>query len=100
MKKRNANAEGEALRLGNPGRFWGIMALLWGLLLLALVLNVNIGSVSIRADEVFSILWDGIRHGVGNGLSDVYVPARNHSASAVDVLAGLRIKKLRKEGLF
>lgn len=66
MKKRNATAEGEALRLGNPGRFWGIIALLWGLLLLALVLNVNIGSVSIRAGEVFSILWDGIRHGVGS----------------------------------
>ena len=56
----------ETLRLGNPGRFWGVMALLWGLLLLALVLNVNIGSVSIRPGEIYAMLWDGLRHGVGS----------------------------------
>ena len=56
----------ETLRLGNPGRFWGVMALLWGLLLLALVLNVNIGSVSFRPGEIYAMLWDGLRHGVGS----------------------------------
>ena len=66
MKKRNANGEAEGLRLGNPGRFWTVMLLLWGLLLLTLLLNVNIGSVSIQTRDVFSMLWDGIRHGVGS----------------------------------
>ena len=56
----------QSLRLGNPGRFWGVMVLLWCLLLLALVLNVNIGSVNIRPAEVFTMLWDGLGHGVGN----------------------------------
>ena len=35
------------LRLGNPRRFWGVSGLLLGLLALVLLLNVNIGSVSI-----------------------------------------------------
>ena len=58
MKKRNANEEAEGLRLGNPGRFWTVMLLLWGLLLLTLLLNVNIGSVSIQTRDVFSMLCD------------------------------------------
>ena len=53
----------QSLRLGNPGRFWSVMALLLGLLVLALVLNMNIGTVSIRPGEVLSMLWDGLRGG-------------------------------------
>ena len=66
MKRKNENPDWQELRLGNPGRFWTVMLLLWGLLLLTLLLNVNIGSVSIRTRDVFSMLWDGIRHGVGS----------------------------------
>lgn len=44
------------LRLGNPRRFWGVSGLLLGLLALVLLLNVNIGSVSISPGEVLSML--------------------------------------------
>ena len=54
----------QSLRLGNPRRFWAVMALLWGLLGLTLVLNVNIGSISIGVDQVFSMLLDGLRGNV------------------------------------
>ena len=37
----------EKIKLGNIGRFSFIMLLLSGLLILALIMNVNIGSVSI-----------------------------------------------------
>ena len=52
--------EQETLSLGNPGRFWAVMGLLLGLLALVLLLNVNIGSVSISAQEVFSMLWGSL----------------------------------------
>lgn len=56
----------ERIKLGNIGRFSFIMFLLIGLLILALIMNVNIGSVSIAADKVFRMLWDGIRYGIAN----------------------------------
>lgn len=48
------------LRLGNPRRFWGVSGLLLGLLALVLLLNVNIGSVSISPGEVLSMLRQGL----------------------------------------
>ena len=69
MKKRNGNAAGAEQRLSNPRRFWTVMLLLWGLLLLTLLLNVNIGSVSIRTRDVFSMLWDGLRCWIANVLT-------------------------------
>lgn len=48
------------LRLGNPRRFWGVSGLLLGLLALVLLLNVNIGSVSISPEEVLSMLRQGL----------------------------------------
>lgn len=48
------------LRLGNPRRFWGVSGLLLGLLALVLLLNVNIGSVSISPREVLSMLRQGL----------------------------------------
>lgn len=55
-----------ALQIGNTARFISVMVLLSGLLVLGLVMNVNIGSVSISAGEIFRMLWDGIRCGVIN----------------------------------
>lgn len=54
------------IRFGNIGRFSLIMLLLSCLLVLALVMNVNIGSVSIAIQDVFRMICDGIRYGVAN----------------------------------
>ena len=61
---REKQKEAQALGLAATGRFAAVMVLLAALLLLVLLLNVNIGSVAISAGEVFSMLLDGIRHGV------------------------------------
>ena len=54
------------IKFGNIGRFSFIMLLLSCLLVVALVLNVNIGSVSIAIQDVFRMIWDGIRYGFSN----------------------------------
>ena len=54
------------IKLGNVRRFCLIMFLLCGMLILALILNVNIGSVSIAVRDVFCMIWDGIRYGNAN----------------------------------
>lgn len=60
-------AKGTAsIRLGNTGRFTAVMVFLIALLLLGLILNVNIGSVSISIGEVFRMVWDGIRYSIAN----------------------------------
>lgn len=56
----------EKIKLGNFGRFSFVMLLLSGILILALVMNVNIGSVSIAVQDVFCMFWDGIRYGIAN----------------------------------
>lgn len=60
----------EKIRLGNIGRFSFIMLLLSGLLILALIINVNIGSVSIAVQDVFRMLWEGIRYGIANAFTN------------------------------
>lgn len=60
-----ASTAGE-LRFKNTGRFSAVMVLLVGMLVLALILNVNIGSVSIATDKIFRMLWDAIRCGAAN----------------------------------
>lgn len=56
----------EKIKFGNIGRFSFIMLLLSCLLVLALVLNVNIGSVSIAIQDVFQMIWSSIRYGIAN----------------------------------
>lgn len=56
----------EKNRLGNTGRFSFVMLLLGCMLILALVVNVNIGSVSVAVKDVFRMIGDGIRYGVAN----------------------------------
>ena len=56
----------EKIKFGNIGRFSFIMLMLSCLLVLALVMNVNIGSVSIAIQDVFRMIWDGIRYGIAN----------------------------------
>lgn len=59
--KQAAARSADELRLGNTGRFVTVMLLLCGMLVLSLILNVNIGSVSIAAGDVFRMVWDGLR---------------------------------------
>ena len=69
MKNKAANTSilnNEKITFGNVGRFSFIMLLLSCLLVLALILNVNIGSVSIAMQDVFGMIWDGIRYGIAN----------------------------------
>lgn len=54
------------IKSGNIGRFSFIMLLLSCLLVLALVLNVNIGSVSVAIQDVFQMIWSSIRCGIAN----------------------------------
>lgn len=56
MKK---EGEFEGLSLGNPGRFLAVMGLLLAALLLVLLLNVCIGSVSIPLSRVAALLFGG-----------------------------------------
>lgn len=65
--KEGISASGkEKNRLGNIGRFSFVMLLLGCMLILALVVNVNIGSVSVAVNDVFRMIWDGIRYGIAN----------------------------------
>ena len=48
---------------GDIKRFSYIMLLLSGSLVLALVMSVNIGSISIAAKDIFRMIWNGIRYG-------------------------------------
>ena len=69
MPKRNEARENRihtTLRFGNTSRFIAVLGLLLGLLMLGLVLNVNIGSVSIKTSDVFRMLGDGVACGLAN----------------------------------
>ena len=68
MSRRNKTEEriGAAPGTGGAGRFSAVMLAISGLLVLALILNVNIGSVHIAAGDVLSMTWDGIRYGAAN----------------------------------
>ena len=53
-------------RTGGAGRFAVVMIILACLLFLGVTLNVNIGSVSIRAGAILTMLWDALRFGAAN----------------------------------
>ena len=57
------------LRLSNTTRFISVMTLLAGLLLLGVILNVNIGSVSIAAGDVLRMVFNAAKYGIGNLLT-------------------------------
>lgn len=56
----------EKIKFGNIGRFSFVVLLLSFLLVLALILNVNVGSMSIAVQDVFHMIWNGIRYGIAN----------------------------------
>lgn len=54
------------LKPGNKHRFIFFMALMFGLLILGLVMNVNIGSVHIALQEIFRLISQAVRYGIAN----------------------------------
>ncbi len=68
MEKSNHinNPDNEVIRTENTGRFVFIMLLLLVLLLLGLLLNANIGTVTIHPSEVFRMIGQSIRYGIAN----------------------------------
>ncbi len=91
-------ANNEKFRLGNTGRFTVVMVSLCGLLVLALVMNVNIGSVRIAVGDVFRMIWDGLRYSVGNiftggGYADE-LEALIKSSTESQILFSIRIPRM------
>ena len=64
--KQATAAPEKTIKLGNLSRFIAVIVFLAGMLLLGLMLNVNIGSVSIAIRDVFCMIWGGIRYGIAN----------------------------------
>ena len=64
--KQATTAPEKTIKLGNLSRFIAVIVFLAAMLLLGLLLNVNIGSVSIAIRDVFCMIWDGIRYGIAN----------------------------------
>lgn len=54
------------IKFGNTGRFITVIVLLLAVMVLGVFLNINIGSVHIKASEVFSMLGSGIKYGIAN----------------------------------
>ena len=87
-----------ALPFGQASRFVAVLGLLLGLLLLGLVCNISIGSVSIQAGDVFRMLWDGIRYSTANlftggqyrtALQDVI-----HASTESQILFSIRLPRM------
>ncbi|MBR2742523.1 MAG: iron ABC transporter permease [Clostridia bacterium] len=55
-----------AKNTGGAGRFVTVVIILLCLLALGTALNVNIGSVSIKADAILKMLWDALRFSLAN----------------------------------
>ncbi len=88
----------DAVRLGNPGRFASVMILLLALLVLGLLMNVNIGSVSIRTGDIFRALWDSARYGIANlfthgGFAEE-LAAVMHASTESQILFSIRIPRM------
>ncbi len=86
------------LRFGNTGVFLMVMVLLLACLLMGLMLNVNIGSVSISAGEVFHMLIQGIRYGIANLFTNgAYGQALQNEINAAtesQILFSIRIPRM------
>ncbi|MCF0141827.1 MAG: iron ABC transporter permease [Parasporobacterium sp.] len=51
---------------GNTARFWVVIIILAAALVAGIILNVVIGSVSIKAGDLLKMLWDGFRYQIAN----------------------------------
>ena len=93
-----AGNHSHALPIGHAGRFALVMLALCGLLLAGLVLNVNIGSVSISVRDVFAMLWDGLRYSVGNlftrGAYSQLLYDAVHGSTERQILFSIRLPRL------
>ncbi len=96
--KNQQPASPAAMPLGNTGRFLLVILLLLGLLVFGIFLNVNIGSVSIAAGDVFSMIWDSIRYGIANlftgGRYAQQLHEVVHASTQSQILFSIRIPRM------
>ena len=64
--KKEKGQEAPTIRLGNTPRFLLVLVLLLGFLVVGLLMNVNIGSVSIAVGYIFEMLWKSTKYAVAN----------------------------------
>lgn len=84
----------EKNKFGNIGRFSLIILLLSCLLVLALIMNVNIGSVSIAMQDVFRMIWDGIANVFSRGGSAQELSSVINSSTESQILFRIRIPRM------
>ena len=96
------NKEKTQLRLGNTHRFALTMWLLFALLVVAVALNVHIGSVAISTGAVLRSMWNGLRCGLASVFTRGAAHARWYDAlqaviresTASQILFSIRIPRL------
>lgn len=64
--KKESDMKKHDIRIANTGRFTAVMLFLAAMLFFALILNVNIGSVSIPVCDVLKMAGGGLRCGIAN----------------------------------
>lgn len=84
--------------LGSTRRFLFVTALLCALLILGMLLNLNIGSISLSRSVIMHSLWEGMRCGVLNLMSGgeykEAMDALSHSNVQSMILFGIRIPRM------
>lgn len=93
MKKKRNNPTSR--QVGNPARFAAVMALLTAALLVGLILNITIGTVSISPGQVFSLLAQAMGRGLaclftgGDAAQDIV-----NASTQSQILFSIRIPRL------
>ena len=86
------------IRLGNAGRFAIVMGLMAGLLILGVLMNVNMGSVTISPGQVLYNIWQGLKYWVGNlftgGRYHKELYDLIHSSTESQILFSIRIPRM------
>ena len=82
-------------QVGNAARFSAVMALLTAVLLMGLILNISVGTVSISVNQVFSMIAQAMGHGLeclftgGDAREDIV-----NASTQSQILFSIRIPRL------
>ncbi len=86
------------LNFSDLSRFTVVILILVALLAWGLVLNVNIGSVSIPGKEIFGMIWNAVRYGIKNLFSGgKYLQELNNTINATtesQIIFGIRMPRM------
>lgn len=98
QRRKLPQGETDELRLSKAGRFVFAMLLLALLLVLALVINVETGSVHIPSRELFPMLWKGMCLSIGNaftgGALAEELEALVKASTASQILFSIRLPRI------